>query len=118
MSRFDHAGGSVIFSREPRRPVPSLGLLQIQTETASGMPFCSDPVATEDLLPLQWRGMSTADLESLQDFFFQVVRGMAEPFSYTNDAGLVETVRFAKPQIDHEEIAAGRHLVTIQLLRG
>jgi hypothetical protein len=115
-ARFDHAGGSVLFGRHPLRPAGGIDLLQAEARATGGTRYGYDPHAIERPLTLQWSGMASADLAALEIFLAQVVKGMAELFTYTDFAGVVHTVRCATAQLNSTEIAFGRHNVTLDLL--
>lgn len=115
-ARFDHAGGSVVFGRNPQRPPQGLDLLQAESQSTGGVRFGYDPHAIERPLTLTWRGISSADLAALETFEATVINGMAETFTYTDSDGNARTVRRATPILDSSEIASGRHTVTLELL--
>lgn len=114
--RFDHAGGSVVFSRAPLRPERSLEILQAQESSAAGVRFGYDPLGEEGLIPLRWRGMAEADAEALEAFFCDTVFGMAEEFTYIDAEGTARQVRFASPTLETAERAPGRRDVSITLM--
>ncbi len=115
-ARFDHAGGSLIFSRPPERPARELELIQAETRSAGGVPFGFTIYDVEDLLPLRWRGLLESEAVALESFFRSILNGMAEPFLYTDVAGVAHSVRFATPEIDSVERASGRRDISLQLL--
>lgn len=115
-ARFDHASGSVVFTRAPLYGRAGLSLLQPQMRSAGGDRFALDPALTEKALPLSWKGMPKTDADALENFFRNVVGGMAEPFTYTSAAGIQRTVRFATPEIEIEERAFERFDVTLHLM--
>lgn len=115
-ARFDHAGGSVLFGRNPQRPATGLDLLQAASQSTGGVRYGYDPHAIERPLTLTWRGMASTDLVALQNFEASVINGMAEPFTYTDGDGIAHNVRRATPTLDSSETAPGRHTVTVELL--
>lgn len=117
-ARFDHAGGSVIFSRNPLRPVVGVDLLQASASSTGGVRFGYDSHALQRPISLRWKGLSSADLSALETFIYTTVNGMAETFDYTDADGLVRRVRLSSPTIDSSEIASGRHDVALELLGG
>ncbi len=116
-ARFDHAGGSVVFSRAPLYGQGGLEVHQAQAESAGGDRFAADPAFAEKPLTLNWSGMSIDEAEALENFMRNVVDGMAEDFIYTAADGSEYIVCFAAPGIDRSEIARGREQVTIQLMQ-
>ncbi|WP_027715817.1 hypothetical protein [Desulfuromonas sp. TF] len=115
-ARFNHAGGSVEFTRAPMPPERSLEILQASGVTAGGSPLALDPLAEENLLPLVWRGLPLADAELLESFFLNVADGMGKTFNYVDVGGISRAVRFASPEIRTVERAFGVVDVSILLM--
>lgn len=116
LARFDHAEGSVIFSRAPLYGKGAAEALQAQARSAGGQLFAGEPAAVERTITLQWRGMPTSEADALETFLRSVVNGMAEQFEYTAADGTVYSVSFGSPEIDRQATATGREAVTLDLI--
>jgi hypothetical protein len=116
-ARFDLDASALVFSRAPLRPERSLELIQAEAQSAGGVRFGFDSYAAEDLIPLRWQGMSSADLAALLTFAADVAGWMANAFTYTDTEGTAHGVRLAAAEISHRETAHGRHAVSLLLVR-
>ncbi len=116
-ARFDHANGSVVFSRAPLYPSGDDEFLQAEDQSAGGVPFAYDPLAEEDVIVLAWQGMSKINRDNLEAFWRTVAKGMVEVFTYTDVFGTAQSVRFAEPTISFSERAYERYDVTVKLLK-
>lgn len=115
-ARFDHAAGSLVFTRAPAYGSGGQDVLQAEAVSAGGDPYALDPVATEKPLPLVFPRMPLTDWEALLTFFDQVADGMAEEFTYTDVRGTAHNVRFAVPELEAEEVAFETFAVTVPLV--
>lgn len=59
-----------------------------------------------------FNGMTTSDLDALEAFFYDVVDGTRETFTWTDGLGAVRTdVRFTSKKIESKEDKPGFHIV-------
>ncbi len=112
---FVHTGGSITFTRSPRRPDNSLDVVQPQRTGPGGVRFgfAQTIVAAVISLPLR---LTTAEKDALLVFFNTTANGMADQFIYTTTDGSALPVRFATPKLDGlTEVAYDAWTVTVQL---
>ncbi|MEW6115673.1 MAG: hypothetical protein AB1553_02075 [Nitrospirota bacterium] len=114
--RFDHANGSLVFTRNPELPHPqSLELLQADERSTGGEPLPCDYLAEEGIIERYWPGMPKIDFDGLLNFFSNVVDGISKIFIFTDADSSAKSVRFAFPRIEWQEVAFEMYAVKIQL---
>lgn len=115
-AQFSHPTASIVFSRAPLRPAYNVKVIQATARSAGGVVFGYDPVATEVLLPLAWRGLPGPEVHALELFVSQTVNGMAGTFVYVDTDGTEHAVRMARPKLQISERAYGRYDVGLTLM--
>lgn len=112
---FTSGATSLVFSANPRRPTLREIRYQAQGESAVGARSANPVLASERIYDLEWPGMTTANLASLEAFVRDTSAGVATAFNWTDAAGAVRSVRFAEPVVTSRDVAPGRHFVSISL---
>jgi hypothetical protein len=98
-AEFSHQNGSVIFRSAPPLSELPLDVVQPQRKTATGKAFGFVHTITSEPLPLRLR-MTTSEKDQLLVFFYTIVNGKAELFSYIDSRGDVFQVRFEKSVLE------------------
>ena len=112
---FSKNGASVTLPAPARFGHSYLSLGQAAGRTAGGQLFVYDLGATARRAELEFRSLTTAQRDSLAEFFEEVVHGMREPWQYTDPWGRVATVRFAEPELSFTQFAANVWDITLRL---
>jgi len=96
----------------------SLSLGQAAGRTAGGELFVYDLGSTVRRAELEFRSLTTAQRDSLAEFFEETAHGMQEAWQYIDPWGRVATARFAEPALSFTQFAANVWDVTLRLELG
>jgi hypothetical protein len=112
---FVHEDGYVIFERSPVRPAENVTVLQAGSMSTGGARVGFACYGVDDILPIELKGVSTAELAALRTFHLSICRGQAETFLFTNARGMRATVRFNSNLGPIVERGYGRYNVSLSL---
>ena len=117
MISFTAGGTTWTPGRNPARPLVTPRPEQATARSAGGVSYGYTPVVTDELVTLEWSGMSGSDVAGLQSFFV-TVNGMVTDFTIHDPwANISYDVALAEPKISITETSYDRYRVACVVRR-